>query len=153
MSALELFVFDALSLPKTSISRLRSVPLPASTSSLLLPAVSPSSLAVAANPRRITPIRSAPLNSPSRCVGDEYSDAEIGGGGDEEDDGEEAGSVDFEALEREARAAVVEYSRSLSRELRSGSSLLTFGYGYFLCSLLFSSSFVRRYLQAPLREV
>ncbi|KAF8009206.1 hypothetical protein BT93_J0253 [Corymbia citriodora subsp. variegata] len=122
MSARELFVFGACSLPKASVSRPRSPSLPASLSSPLLPTASPSSLSVAAaaaNPRGSAPIRAAPPSSRPRCVGDGFSDVEIGGTGDDEDDGEEAGSVDVEALEREAREAVVEYSRSLSRELRS----------------------------------
>ncbi|KAL3718632.1 hypothetical protein ACJRO7_003713 [Eucalyptus globulus] len=118
MSApLELFLFSACSLPKASISRPPRSP--------LLHAASPSRLAAAvANRRGSALIRSAPPSSRRRCVGDEFSGVEIGGGGDEEeedddDGGEEAGSIDVEALEREAREAVVEYSRSLSRELRS----------------------------------
>ncbi|XP_056169421.1 uncharacterized protein LOC115675186 isoform X1 [Syzygium oleosum] len=112
MSALELFAFSACSLlPKTSISRPPALPLPASLSSRLAVAV--------ANPRGSAPIRSAPPRSPPRCAGDEFSGVEIGGDGDEEDGGGEAAPVDVEALEREARDAVVEYSRSLSRELRS----------------------------------
>ncbi|KAI6669558.1 hypothetical protein NL676_004443 [Syzygium grande] len=112
MSALELFAFSACSLrPRTSISRPAALPLPASLSSRLAVAV--------AVPRRSAPIRSAPPRSPPRCAGDEFSGVEIGGDGDGEDGGGEAGPVDVEALEREARDAVVEYSRSLSRELRS----------------------------------
>ncbi|XP_030522639.1 GTPase Der [Rhodamnia argentea] len=122
MPAFELFVFSACSLPvpDTSVLRPRSVLLPASLSSPLLPAVSPSTISIAViNSRRRATVHSAPPNSRSRCVGNEFSDVEIGGGGDEEDGGEGAGSVDVEALEREARDAVVEYSRSLLRELRS----------------------------------